>query len=96
MPPRVQKEYSVQLRDNEQWSAITLAEGKKLNVVDVYLPWCGPCLSIQNMIKPLALKIEDWENRIQFYKADVEQVSHLAHFQSSSEPKFLLFVVRAS
>jgi thiol-disulfide isomerase/thioredoxin len=93
MPPRVQKEYSVQVRDNEAWSSITLQEGRKLNIVDAYLPWCGPCLAIQNMIKNLVLKIEDWENRVQFYKADIEQVPMLAALQSSSQPKFLFFLV---
>lgn len=93
MPPKVQRSYTVTVKDNEQWNAVINAEGVKLSVVDVYLPWAGPCLSVQGMVKSLMLKINDWEDRIQFYNADVSLVTALAHHQRSCQPKFLFYLV---
>ena len=92
MPPKIQKEYSVNVKDQDHWNQLLNPDSRKLSVVDVYLTWCGPCSLMQSTYRTLALKIDEWEDRIQFLVADSEKIRELNDHQSSCMPKFLFFV----
>ena len=93
MPPRVQKEYLVQVRDEDHLALLMNAHRQKLLVVDVYLDWCGPCSLLAPTYKAIAMKIDEWDQRIQFLQADVTRIKSLSQYQHSSKPHFLFFLV---
>lgn len=92
MPPRVQKEYITVVKDDEHWHSLVNSESKKLSVVDVHLSWCGPCSLLAQTFRSIALKIDDWDNRIQFLTVDVDRVHYLKDVQNSSQPKFIFYL----
>ena len=64
MPPRVQREYFVTIKDQDHWNSLVSPDSKKLTVVDVHLNWCGPCSLMSDIYRTIAMKINDWEDRI--------------------------------
>ena len=92
MPPKVQRDYFVTVKDSEHWCSLLNPDSRKLSVVDVFLPWCGPVTLMQANYRSIALKIEEWEQRIQFLVADSEKVREVTEYQTSCRPKFLFFV----
>lgn len=92
MPPRVQKEYINLVRDDEHWHTLVNSESKKLTVVDVHLSWCGSCALLAPIFRSIALKIDDYDSRVQFLTADIEKVHYFKDLQNSSQPKFIFYL----
>lgn len=92
MPPKSQRDYYITLVDSSHFAALVHPEGKKLSVVDVHLPWCGPCNLMCGTYRSIALRIDEWEHRLQFLVADTDKVKELAEKQTSCMPKFLFYV----
>lgn len=90
MPPKKQQEVQIIVRNREQFEE--LLNGKKLTVVDVHLTWCGPCSLLASTYRSIAMKIDEWDSRLQFLIADVGVVPELAAHQNSCKPKFLFFL----
>lgn len=90
MPPKKQQELQITVRNQEHF--YELLNGKKLTVVDVHLNWCGPCSLLSSSFRSMAMKIEEWDSRLQFLIADVALVPDLAHHQPSCKPKFVFFL----
>lgn len=89
MPPRVQKEFLVVVRDQEHYESLINHDSNKLTIIDIYQPWSGPCSLLSAAFRSVALKLNDCDNRLQFLAVGVDRVPSLASHQSSSEPKFL-------
>jgi len=92
MPPRNQKEYQVVVKDEDHLESLLDSEPKKLSVVDVHLSWCGACTLLGSTFRSIALRIEEWESRIQFLIADVDKIASLKDHQNSCKPKFLFYL----
>lgn len=90
MPPKKQQELQITVRNQEQF--YELLNGKKLTVVDLHLNWCGPCTLLASSFRSIAMKIDEWDSRLQFLIADVSTVPDLAHLQTSCKPKFLFYL----
>lgn len=92
MPPKVQKEYFIPIKDIDHWNSLVVPESKKLSVIDLHLPWCGSCTLMQSTYRSIALKIDEWEDRLQFLVVDTEKLKDYSEKQASCMPKFLFFV----
>ena len=92
MPPKAQRDYHVTVKDQDHWDSLMNPESRKLSVVDLHLPWCGACTLMHATYRSFALKIDEWEGRIQFLVADCSKVEELNNQQTSSMAKFLFFV----
>lgn len=90
MPPKKQQEVQITVKNPAHFEE--LLQSKKLSVVDVHLTWCGPCELLSAIYRSIAMKIEEWDIRLQFLVADVEIIPDLAHYQNSCKPKFLFFL----
>lgn len=58
--------------DNETLTYI----GDKPTIVDFYASWCGPCKMLSPIMEKLSKKYED---KVNFYKIDVDESSDLAN-----------------
>ena len=58
--------------DNETLTYI----GDKQTIVDFYASWCGPCKMLSPIMEKLSKKYED---KVNFYKIDVDESSDLAN-----------------
>lgn len=58
--------------DNETLTYI----GDKPTIVDFYASWCGPCKMLSPIMEKLSKKYED---KVNFYKIDVDKSSDLAN-----------------
>lgn len=58
--------------DNETLTYI----GDKPTIVDFYASWCGPCKILSPIMEKLSKKYED---KVNFYKIDVDESSDLAN-----------------
>ena len=58
--------------DNETLTYI----GDKPTIVDFYASWCGPCKKLSPIMEKLSKKYED---KVNFYKIDVDESSDLAN-----------------
>lgn len=65
---------------------MNLVEKNKLNVIDFWAKWCGPCLRI-------APEFENWSKKytnVNFFKIDVDQSKELTeYFKIECMPTFL-------
>ncbi|MEE1113013.1 MAG: thioredoxin [Bacteroidales bacterium] len=50
--------------------------GDKSTIVDFYASWCGPCKKLSPIMEKLSKKYED---KVNFYKIDVDKSSDLAN-----------------
>ena len=50
--------------------------GDKPTIVDFYASWCGPCKMLSPIMEKLSKKYED---KVNFYKIDVDESSDLAN-----------------
>ena len=90
MPPKKQQEIQIVIKTKDQLD--DLLSSKKLSVIDVHLSWCGPCQLLVTTYRSIAMKIEEWDVRLQFLVIDVGIIPEFTHYQSSCKPKFLFFV----
>lgn len=90
MPPKKQQEYHFVVKSKDQLD--DLLNNKKLTIVDVHLSWCGPCTLLASTYRSIAMKIDDWDTKIQFLIADVGDIPELAPYQNSCKPKFLFYL----
>lgn len=80
------------MKDEEHFNSLVTEGNNKLTVIDLHTNWCGPCALLANTFRSIAMKIDDWELRVQFLVLDSERVSYYREAQTSSQPKFLFFV----
>ncbi|WP_409021703.1 thioredoxin [Dellaglioa sp. P0083] len=69
----------------------TLTEhtGSGLTIVDLWAPWCGPCLMMEPVIDELE---EDFKDDMQFVKLNIDENKETAlEYDVMSIPSFLLF-----
>lgn len=90
MPPKKQQELQIVVKNQEHF--YELLSGKKLSIVDLYLNWCGHCELLSSTFRSIAMKIEEWDTRLQFLVADCNLVPDIAQHQQSCKPKFLFYV----
>ena len=90
MPPKKPQELQVTVRNQEHF--FELLNNKKLTVVDIHLSWCGPCVLMTPSFRSIAMKIEEWDSRLQFLIVDVSLIPEIAHLQTSCRPKFLFYL----
>ena len=90
MPPKKQQDLQIIIKSKDQLEE--LFSLKKLSVIDVHLTWCGPCGLLGSIYRSIAMKIDEWDSRLQFLVADVGVVHELASYQNSCKPKFLFFL----
>ncbi|OMJ82567.1 hypothetical protein SteCoe_16734 [Stentor coeruleus] len=90
MPPKKQQELQITIRSQDQFYEIL--NGKKLSIVDIHLTWCGPCTLLSSTFRSIAMKIEEWDSRLQFLVVDSSIVPDISHHQNSCKPKFLFYL----
>lgn len=90
MPPKKQQELQITVKNQEHFNE--LLNNKKLTIVDVHLNWCGPCALLSSTFRSIAMKIEEWDTRLQFLIADCTLVPEVASHQHSCKPKFLFYL----
>ena len=90
MPPKKQQEIQVVAKNTEHF--YELLNTKKLSIVDVHLNWCGPCTLVGSTFRSIAMKVEEWDSRMQFLVADASAVPDIASHQHSCKPKFLFYL----
>ena len=90
MPPKKQPELQIVAKNQEHF--YELLNSKKLSIVDIHLNWCGPCVLLASTFRSIAMKIEEWDSRLQFLIADCNNVPDIAHLQQSCKPKFLFYL----
>jgi thiol-disulfide isomerase/thioredoxin len=90
MPPKRQQELQITIKSQEHF--YELVSSRKLTVVDLHLTWCGACVLLNASFKNIAMKIDDYDNRLQFIVADSALVPDIAHHQQSCKPKFLFYL----
>ncbi|CAG9324440.1 unnamed protein product [Blepharisma stoltei] len=91
MPPRgKQQEFQITVRNQDH--LYELISGKKLTIVDLFLAWCGPCELLSSSFRSIAMKIDEWDSRLQFLLAETDKVPDFASHQSSCKPRFLFFL----
>ena len=83
--------YQKTIKTMAEWEASINEDNKRLTMVDVHSPWCGPCTLMASITKSIALKIDEWEKRIEFLIVSTELIPELAEFQNGSKPKFLFY-----
>ena len=67
----------------------TLVGGDKLVVIDFWAQWCGPCKSLHPILEKLE---KEYEGRVTFIKADVEECTEAAEtYRIMSVPTMLCF-----
>ena len=90
MPPKKQQELQVVVRSQDH--LYEMLGGKKLTIVDLHLNWCGPCTLLSSTFRSIAMKIEEFDQRLQFLVVDCNLVPDIAHHQTSCKPKFLFYL----
>jgi thioredoxin len=64
-------------------------EGTKPAIIDFYADWCGPC----KMVGPILEKLsEDYNNKIDIYKVDVDTQYELSSFFGIRSIPSILFI----
>ena len=72
--------------DNFQQDVV---ESKKLVLMDVWAPWCGPCRSMMPIVEDLS---EELKGKVEVVKLDAsEQMELTQKLEVSSLPTFLVF-----
>ena len=83
--------YQKHIKTEAEWMASINEENGKLTMVDVYSPWCGPCTLMAGITKSMALKIDEWDKRIEFLIVSTERIPDLSEHQNGSKPVFLFY-----
>ena len=73
-------------RNNDQWKY----QGNLPCVIDLWAPWCAPCLKLSPTIDVLA---REYEGRVKFYKVNVDEEKEIAagYFNVTAIP-LLIFI----
>ena len=90
MPPKKQQELQITAKNQDHF--YELLNTKKLSIVDLHLNWCGPCTLVSSTFRSIAMKIEEWDSRLQFLILDSSLAPDLTHLQQSCKPKFLFYL----
>ena len=88
---RGKQDYHITIQSEAQFYSHVNETNKKVTIVDVYTHWCGPCTLMQTNFKNIALRIDDWQEKVEFIVVDVDKVPELQQYQTSSRPKFLMY-----
>lgn len=64
-------------------------EGRRPALVDFFATWCGPCKRLAPMLEELS---EDFADRIDIYKVDVDEAEEIATLFGVRSVPTLLFV----
>jgi hypothetical protein len=75
---RAKTDYWHYINNEEEFEARVNETSQKLTIVDVHLSWCGPCILMQKIFQQMALRIDEWEARIEFLICDIEKVPYLS------------------
>lgn len=66
-----------------------ILESKKIILLDVWAPWCAPCLNMEPVLESLQDEIKDWAEIIKLdASVEMDQVQELG---VSSLPTFLVY-----
>ena len=76
---RAKIEFSHTITDEEHFNSHVFEKSKKLTIVDLHLSWCGNCKLMETIFRNLALRIDEWENRLEFLIVDCDKVPFLAN-----------------
>ncbi|MFC4665893.1 thioredoxin [Falsiporphyromonas endometrii] len=66
-------------------------EGRKPVIVDFFATWCGPCSALSPILEVLA---EDYQDKVDIYKVDVDQCPDLTEMFNIRTVPTLLFSKR--
>ncbi len=67
----------------------TELEAAKIAFLDIFATWCGPCKAIAPIVEELS---EEFDGKVEFFKADSEENSELAKkFRVMSIPNLMIF-----
>ena len=83
--------YQKPLKAESEWQAFLATEDSKLTLVEVHVPWCGSSSLMTSIVKSIALKIDEWEKRIEFLVVSTDVAPDMADKCTGSKPKFLFY-----
>ena len=94
MPPK-SKELFFPVKDEEHWNELTSAGNEKITFIDLYYPWFGRCEVLDEALRQIYLLIDDADQRIQFFYADISKIPLLKdkYPRSRSKPRFQIYKV---
>lgn len=79
----------IEIENEAQWKLLLRREG--LTVVEVYSGWCGPCLSMVQILKKV--KVDANDDRLTLATINSDVVPELRIFKDQSEPAWIYFGV---
>ena len=70
------------IQSEADWATKVSDAGDKLVVVDFFATWCGPCVRAAPVFATLSQEMD--ENKVEFWKVDVDQLSSISKKQAIS------------
>ena len=69
------EEFKKKIMDFENNPSVWVYEGDKPSIIDFYADWCGPCKQTAPILNEIS---NDYKDKINVYKVDVDQEEELA------------------
>jgi thiol-disulfide isomerase/thioredoxin len=79
----------IEIETEAHWKLLLRREG--LIVVEVYAGWCGPCLSMVNILRKV--KVDANDDRLTLATVNSENIAELRIFKGQSEPAWIFMGV---